>query len=665
MSNERRIAEEALRESEQRWRSLTEALPQLVWSATPDGACDYFSTQWTEYTGVAESGLLGWRWMDVLHPDDRQSTRQFWTDSVAGRRPYDVEYRVRRHDGTYGWFKTRGVPIRDNNGNIVKWCGSCTNITDGKRAEEALRESEQRWRSLTEALPQLVWSATPDGACDYFSTQWTEYTGVAESELLGWRWMDVLHPDDWQATRQFWTDSVAGRRAYDVEYRVRRYDGVYGWFKTRGVPIRDGKGDIVKWFGSCTDITDGKRAEEALRQREQELWKAGNELEKKVAERTAELRRSEAYLAEAQRLTRTGSWALTVATREIVHLSDQFYQIFGLDPERRMPSLQTVRQLIHPEDRPTAAEIVDKAIRKGKGFELDYRIVLPEGTIKFIHVVAHPVFNTSGDLVEFLGTVVDVTERKRAEEDLRESERRYREGQIELAHVNRVTTMGQLTASIAHEVNQPIAAAVTNADAGLRWLAAQPPNLEEVRDAFVHIIKASNQASEVVGRIRALIKKLPAQKASLDINETILETIVLTRIEMRRHCILLQTELANGLPRIWGDRVQLQQVILNLIMNAIEAMSEVSEGSRVLLIGTGAHTPDDVTVAVRDSGPGLKLESLGHLFDPFYTTKPAGMGMGLSICRSIIEAHGGRLWASANAPRGAVFQFTLHQDAAS
>jgi PAS domain S-box-containing protein len=665
MNNEHRIAEEAVRESEQRWRSLTEALPQLVWSATPDGACDYFSTQWTEYTGVAESELLGWRWMDVLHPDDRASTRQFWTDSVAGRRAYDVEYRVRRHDGAYGWFKTRGGPIRDSNGDIVKWFGTCTDITDGKRAEEALRESEQRWRSLTEALPQLVWSATPDGACDYFSTRWTEYTGVADSELLGWRWMGVLHPDDRESTRQFWTDSVAGRRAYDVEYRVRRHDGAYGWFKTRGVPIRDSNGDIVKWFGTCTDITDGKRAEEALRHREQELRKARNELEKKVAERTSELRRSEAYLAEAQRLTRTGSWALTVATREIVHLSDQFYQIFGLDPERGTPSLQTVRQLIHPEDRSTAAEIVDKAIRKGKGFELDYRIVLPEGTVKFIRVVAHPVFNTSGDLVEFLGTVVDVTERKRAEEDLRESERRYREGQIELAHVNRVTTMGQLTASIAHEVNQPIAAAVTNADAGLRWLAAQPPNLEEVRDAFVHIIKASNQASEVVGRIRALIKKLPARKASLDINETILETIVLTRSEMRRHCILLQTELANGLPRIWGDRVQLQQVILNLIMNAIEAMSEVSEGSRVLLIGTGADTPDGVTVAVRDSGPGLKPESLGHLFDPFYTTKPAGMGMGLSICRSIIEAHGGRLWASANAPRGAVFQFTLHQDAAS
>jgi C4-dicarboxylate-specific signal transduction histidine kinase len=225
--------------------------------------------------------------------------------------------------------------------------------------------------------------------------------------------------------------------------------------------------------------------------------------------------------------------------------------------------------------------------------------------------------------------------------------------------------MGQLTASIAHEVNQPIAAAVTNAAAGLRWLAAQPPDLEEVRDAFDHIIKAGNQASEVIGRIRALIKKVPARKASLDINEAILETIALTRSEMERHRTLLQTELANNLPRIWGDRVQLQQLILNLIINAIEAMSEVSEGSRALLIDTGVDAPDGVIVAVRDSGPGLKLESLDHLFDPFYTTKPTGMGMGLSICRSITEAHGGRLWATANAPRGAVFQFTLHQDDAS
>jgi PAS domain S-box-containing protein len=669
MDNERRIAEDALRESEQRWRSLTEALPQLVWSAAPDGASDYFSNQWTQYTGVAESELLGWRWMDVLHPDDRQRTRQFWTDSVAGRHAYDVEYRVRRHDGVYGWFKTRGVPIRDSNGNIVKWLGSCTDITDGKRAEEALRESEQRWRSLTEALPQLVWSAAPDGACDYFSTQWTQYTGVAESELLGWRWMDVLHPDDRQGTRQFWTDSVAGRRAYDVEYRVRRHDGVYGWFKTRGVPIRDSNDNIVKWFGTCTDITDGKRAEEALRQSEQELRKIGNELEKKVAERTAELRRSEAYLREreanleeAQRLAHVGHWEQDLDTDRF-NCSNETYRIFGLRPQETGVTRALVRELIHPDDLERVTQAAMSAQHGGPPYDEEYRVVRPNGEVRIVHSRGDVMRDESGRPRRRFGTLQDITERRRAEDDLRESERRYREAQMELAHVNRVATMGQLTASIAHEVSQPIAAAATSADAGLRWLAAQPPDLKEARDAFDHIIKAGNQASEVIGRIRALIKKVPARKASLDINETILETIALTRSELRRHCILLQTELTNGLPGIWGDRVQLQQVILNLIMNAIEAMSEVSEGSRKLLISTSqGGTPEGVIVSVRDSGPGLKPESLDRLFDPFYTTKPDGMGMGLSICRSITEAHGGRLWATANATRGAVFQFTLPLD---
>ena len=255
--------------------------------------------------------------------------------------------------------------------------------------------------------------------------------------------------------------------------------------------------------------------------------------------------------------------------------------------------------------------------------------------------------------------VLDLTERKQTEENLRESERRYREAQMALAHANRVTTMGQLTASIAHEVNQPIAAAVTNAQAALRWLGGHPPDLEEVRHSLDAIIKDGTRAGDVISRIRALIKKVPPRHDRLDINEAIVEVIEVTRSEQLRNGVSLQTELANGLPLIRGDRIQLQQIVLNLIMNAVEAMSDAPERSRDLRISTAEDKSDGVVVAVRDSGPGLSPESLDCLFDPFYTTKPGGMGMGLSICRSIIEVHGGRIWATGNTPQGASFHFSL------
>jgi C4-dicarboxylate-specific signal transduction histidine kinase len=325
-----------------------------------------------------------------------------------------------------------------------------------------------------------------------------------------------------------------------------------------------------------------------------------------------------------------------------------------------MPVWEDWIRRLHPEDRVRTVEIIEQRICERTDFELDYRTADPGGTIKYIHTLGHPVLNPSGDLVEFVGTSIDITERKVTEEGRLDA-------QNKLAHANRVTTIGQLAASIAHEVNQPIAATVTNAGAALRWLDRRPPDLEEVRQALARIVKDGNRAAEVIDEIRALIKKTPPRRDCLEINGAIREVIGLTREEAVKNGVSVQTGLAEGLPLIRGDRVQLQQVILNLIINAVEAMSGVNEGSRELLISTRKTESDGVLVAVRDSGTGLTPATLDRLFESFYTTKPGGLGLGLSICRSIVEAHGGRLWGCANMPCGAIFQFTVpvHPDTRS
>jgi two-component system sensor histidine kinase/response regulator len=263
---ERLQYEERLRESEQRWRSLTEALPQLVWSATPNGAADYFSTQWTQYTGVSESDLLGWRWLEMLHPDDREPTRRLRTDSLAGRGPYDVEYRIRRADGVYRWFKTRGVPIRDSEGNIVKWIGTCTDITDLREIEEALRASEERFRLLAQSIPQKIFTANAKGNVDYFNQPWMEFTGLSFDQIKGWGWLQFIHPDDVEENVRRWQHSIDTGEPFQWEHRFRRADGVYRWHLSRALAMRDAEGRVVMWFGSNTDIDDQKRAAESFKQ---------------------------------------------------------------------------------------------------------------------------------------------------------------------------------------------------------------------------------------------------------------------------------------------------------------------------------------------------------------------------------------------------------------
>ncbi|HKB99722.1 MAG TPA: MHYT domain-containing protein [Terriglobales bacterium] len=363
------------------------------------------------------------------------------------------------------------------------------------------------------------------------------------------------------------------------------------------------------------------------------------------------LQRSEAYLAEAQRLTHTGSWAWRVAGGDALHLSEEWYRIYGFDPENGPPTFDERRQRTHPEDRAKWQGAIDQAIDEKSEYKVEFRILLPDGSVKHIHTVGHPVLNASGDLVQFVGSSTDITERKHAEEALRQA-------QTDLAHASRVTTMGELTASLAHEVNQPIAAAVTDANTCLRWLTRDQPDLEEAREAASRMARDATRAAEIIARVRLIFKKGVAQRELVDVNELIREMIILLRNEISRHSISVRTELAEALPQIMGDRVQLQQVMMNLIMNSIDAMKGV-EGRRELIINSQRTENDQLMVSVGDTGVGLPAQQADRIFDAFFSTKAHGTGMGLRISRSIVESHGGRLWAADNSPCGASFNLTL------
>jgi len=988
---------------------LIDSIPALIHTALPDGNLDYFNRPWLEYVGVPMSALLGWGWTSAIHPADLDGLVAYWRECFTIGRPFNHESRVRRADGEYRWFLCHGVPLRDDEGKVVKWYGVLTDIEDRKRAEDKLRQSEayrteaeklthtgswaldlatdtyvyvsdedlriwgfdpkeglpsrevvfarihpedrNRWkekfegalrakvdssdeyrivlpggtvkhihtirhpvlnaagdlielvgttiditerkhaergirrseeqlRNVIETIPAMAWTTLPDGSNIFANRRWAEYTGLSPEETAGSGWLSALHPRDREPYLEKFRVSLATGELFECEARFRcAAHGQHRWFLSRALPLRNEEGGIVKWYGIVTDIEDRKRAEQTLRQ-------------------------SEAYLAEAQRLTHTGSWALDLASNKYVYVSKENFQIYGFDPKEAAPDKDAVFRRIHPEDRNRWKENFERSLREKADTFDEYRIVLPDGAVKHIQTTRHPVLNDSGEVVQLVGTSVDVTEHKQAAEALRESERKYhelvehansiilhwqrdgrilhlnefgqrffgytepeirgrhvigtivpetessgrdlctlideicanpsafeqnvnqnqrrngelvwiawtnkvvlgpegevteilsvglditarkrmeeelrlmhfslehasdavywmdpqgrivfvnkaacrllnrpeaevlslsipdidphysaelwrsaweeirargsitletchrsKEGRIfpvevtsnhlefngkeyafafarditerkraenererlrqleaDLAHINRVSMLGELAASIAHEVNQPLSGIVSNGSACLRFLAGDSPNVEEAREAAHDIVRDGKRAGEIIARIRALTKRAVTPREKLDLNDTIRDVLALVVDKANKNSVSIQVRFANDLAPVSGDRVQLQQVVLNLVMNAVEAMSNVTERPRELVITTRNVDPDQVQVTVEDSGPGLDPGTAAKIFDPFYTTKPGGMGMGLSISRSILQAHGGRLWATAKDGPGTCFHFSL------
>ena len=736
--------------------------------------------------------------MQRIHPDDRNTTQLALDHAINTNIDFNIEHRLLMPDGEVKYILALARPSRPSPDNL-EFIGAVTDITERKRAEEALRRSEAYLAEGQKLSQTGTW------ACN-IATREMIHSSQEHRHLFGLapdkvdipsleEFLQRIHPDDRGPTAEDLDSAISAGKNVEAHFRIVLPEGPTRYMYGIGRPLIKPSGDTGEYVGAVMDVTSTKQSE-------------------------IKLRESEAYLAEAQRLSHTGSWAWNPTTGENRYWSDECFRLLGFDPAEGMPPFETLVQRIHPDDRPVVAETLERAVRERAEYEVEYRIFHPGGVIRDVYAIGHPILSPSGDLIEIVGTGIDVTERKRAEalrneesrilemiardaplEEIleklvlvveaqfanllcsvllldkdgqhmrhgaapslpesynkaidgvsigpkagscgtamyrkepvvvadilqdplweqyrdaaephglracwstpilshsgkalgsfamyyreprspnpletsalemanhlagiaierklaREERERLREAQADLAHANRVTTMGELTASVAHEVNQPIAASLTNARTCLRWLAGDTPNIEEAREAAMRIVQDQTRAAEIIARIRMLFKKSAPQRELVDMNEIIREMVVHLRVEATRHLISLRTELAVDLPQFMGDRVQLQQVMMNLMMNGIDAMTGV-DGTRELIIKSQFAEDGKVRVSVSDTGVGLPAEQANHIFDAFFTTKLHGTGMGLRISRSIIESHGGRLWAEENTPRGASFSFVL------
>jgi PAS domain S-box-containing protein len=917
---DRKRAEEALRSAERDLNQIINTIPALAWSARPDGIAEFFNQQYLDFVGLSAEQASGWGWTAAVHPDDSNELANAWQRIMASNEPGEAEARMRGHDGEYRWFLFRASPVRDEQGNIVKWYGINTDIDDLKKAEAAQQSSERNLREITNVIPTIIHVLRPDGSVFYVNQRAMDYTGLTMADVLKEDYRArVFHPEDLERIREERLDSLTHPVLFENEQRALGKDGKYRWFLARYNPLLNEQGGIDRWYVASFDIEDRKRAEALLagekrllemvaggntlasildalcrlveettggyicgillldtsgtslelarapslppsyneailkwpinpdsgpcaravflkeqvivadvaadlqwdaygwrplalsyglracwstpilssedavlgtfalysrepggpppqlqdvigqmthlaavaieRQRAVERLKAEQELldlaqksaramafdwhiqqevnvwspeqealyglrpgsfdgtfqswkkliytpdwhvllkaighahetglvavefrvqwpdgslhwlatngrmffdaqgepfrmvgfttdvtPRKLAEE--DLRRSEAFLAEAQRLSSTGSFSWRVATNKITW-SEQLYRIYELEVGAPV-TLELIRTRVHPEDLTLYEKMVEQARNGGDDIEWQYRLMMPDRSIKYLHAVARATRDHDGQL-EYIAAVQDVTERRLSEEALGNL-------QSELAHVSRVATLGALTASIAHEINQPLSGIITNSSTGLRMLNADPPNVEGARETARRTLRDGNRASEVITRLRALFSKKEVATESVDLNEATREVIALSVSELRKSRLIPRLELADDLPPVTGDRVQLQQVILNLLRNALDAMDGVEDSATPLVIRTERDGSERVRLSVQDAGVGFDPQVAGRLFDAFYTTKGDGMGIGLSVSRSIIESHHGQLWATPNDGPGATFSFSI------
>jgi PAS domain S-box-containing protein len=613
---------EEQKKAERELQLTIDSIPTLVATYRPDGSLIFVNQTWRDYSGLSVEIASEAKRVGFIHPDDAARVNSEWQKSLATGVPFQAEMRLRRADGEYRCYLVHRVAARDESGTIVKWYCVSADIEERKSAEHKAVEAERELQRTIDHIPVLVATYRADGSRLYINKRVREHTDRTAAE----DWERTIHPDDIEFAESKWRACVASGEQFELEFRVRMADGTYRWHLTRRVPLRDEAGKITRWYGIGYDIEDRKRAEE-------------------------ELRRSEAFLAKAQRLSLTGSFSFYSASGEFTW-SEELYRIFDFQPGVRV-TLQLIGSRYHPEDRHMMEEVTRGIGRGDLDFDYEHRLLMPNGSIKHVHVVAHGTQDTEGIGLEYFGAIQDITQRRVAEAALDKA-------RSELVHVTRVMSLGALTASIAHEINQPLAGIITNASTCLRMLAADPPNVRGALETARRTIRDGNRAADVITRLRALFSKKAAVTETVDLNEAAREVLALGFSDLLRNRVFLRTEIDHDHPvLVTGDRVQLQQVILNLVRNASDAMSGVNDRPRHLLVRAERDDEGGARLIVTDSGVGLDPQAIERLFDAFYTTKKDGMGIGLSVSRSIIESHGGKLWAEANHGPGTTFTFSL------
>ena len=601
-----------------------ESIPALAIVSNEVGEIVFANQQVLDYYGRTLEDVKKWPTsVHIVHPDDLEHANQVVADALRAGAPCRDEYRLQRRDGVYRWFEGRYSPVKDESGRITNWYVLLIDIDDRRRSEERLRqreaELERAHAHLTEA--QRL-SKTGSFTWDAKARQ-----GAWSDEVYRIFELDPTVEMTWPQAAQFIRPDDLG--AIEVAY-VSRIVTARGEQKHLRVVAHRSQTERDIFFGAIQDVTETVLAEQALEAREDEL------------------RRANRFLTEAQRLSKTGSFTWDLFADEHIW-SDEVYRIYGLDPDVRV-TVGLLQKTIHPGDLPEVERLIAGAA-ESRSFDLGFRIVTPEGELKYAHVVAHRIEEIT-DRPVFLGALRDVTESRLVEDGLARA-------RTELAHVARLATLNTMTASIAHEVSQPLSGILTNANTCIRMLAADPPNLSGAAETARRAIRDANRASDIVKRVRAMFSRRAPTTELVDLNDLAREVIALSAGELQRSGASLALDLAEGLPLISADRVQLQQVVLNLLMNAADAVAQVEDRRRTILVGTFLHEDGDVELHVSDSGVGLDPQSAHKMFDAFYTTKAEGMGVGLAVSRSIIEGHSGRLWATANDGPGATVGFRI------